>query len=94
MTLKDGKFYDNLQNRVPMEHGNQDQFKLLEKAAALNSDDGIIVAGGSFVCLCGERIQWRDRKDKFKCPGCSLSFVFFYFPVDYLQPGIPCVRIA
>ena len=71
MILKDGKFWDDKGNVVPIEHGNKEQIKLLERVQNLRTDgellrgfedediDGEIEkVSYRFTCLCGHKTEW------------------------------------
>jgi len=70
LTLKQGKFYDQDGNNVPLEFGNKEQIKLLERVQDLRTEgrllrgwydkdiDGEIEhVSYSFQCICGKRTE-------------------------------------
>lgn len=98
MVFKFGKFYDNLGNAVPLEHGNKEQIKILENIESLK--DGVIFDFTShhhkldkeFTCLCGYswHPQFEDQKI-ITCGQCQQTYQFYLHNDDYM-PDIPCIR--
>lgn len=73
MVLKNGKFYDADGNVVPLEHGNKEQFAILErhrKRREAFERDGFDLtvnietkASVAFPCVCGEYYIGMDNED-------------------------------
>lgn len=91
MKLRNGKFYDDAGNVVPLEHGNKEQRALLDLADALNGD-GValqIVSNEDqiatfFQCLCGQ-VHSPNLNTAFKC-ACGVRYKCFD------TPTIPAVK--
>lgn len=74
MKLKNGKFYDDAGNVVPLEHGNKEQIAILEKhrkRMEAFEGDGLDLtitiatkASVSFACVCGEAYLNMDNEDE------------------------------
>jgi hypothetical protein len=76
MTLKNGKFYDQAGNVVPLEFGNKEQIETLQRAEAwmregeyleedyvLSSDgERIVAAIYSWTCLCGKYVTAKQHE--------------------------------
>jgi hypothetical protein len=83
LTFKQGKFYNNLQQIVPLEHGNKEQIEILKKVEALRA--GIWIGRRDFDCLCGHSWYIPEFKDglRFGCTFCKEQFQLFYEYDDF-----------
>lgn len=85
MNFKNGKFYNEAGNVVPVEFGNKEQLKIIEKVKELR--DGVLCIG-PITCLCGEENKTAFEADLiFSCPSCKQRYKFFYYDDE-----IPCVK--
>lgn len=97
MTLRDGKFYDDSGNVVPLEIGNIEQFKLLNAHKSMLEG---FCALDKFRCLCG---GWVNRKitpageliykrHKVHCVICGQAYEFYEFYADGIY-GVPAAKL-
>ncbi len=85
MTFKNNKFYNELGEIVPLEFGNNEQLKLIEKVKALR--DGILFIE-QFICVCGHKDNHVFVEDlEFTCLGCMRDYKFFYY-----GHVVPCIK--
>lgn len=86
MTYKNGKFYNEEGSIVPLEFGNTEQIKIIEKVKELR--DGVLCIG-PVTCLCGEENTTAFQDDlTFGCASCRQRYKFFYYDDE-----IPCVKM-
>lgn len=90
MILKNGKFYNEAGEVVPLEFGNKEQIALLDLASALNGDGVCLQLIGSkettefvFQCLCGV-VHKPEVNASFKCT-CGQSYKCFD---TYYMPAV------
>lgn len=99
MTLKDGKFFND-GHPYPLEFGNKDQLKLIEKVKVMRSDgimpimilnDSDEFCGLALKCVCGSVVHTDYEEDfeetigvKTKCPGCNFKYVICADEYDFL----------
>jgi len=74
MTFKNGKFYNDSGEVVPLEFGNHEQIGLLKRADDLK--EGVWSPFGKVRCLCGTVIDYKesDIGTNIKCPSCDNTF--------------------
>jgi len=71
LRIKQGKFYDEKWNLVPIEHGNKDQIKLIDKVKEFQNPGIEPIAvettqvSGCFKCLCGTQVSFEFTIDPF-----------------------------
>lgn len=87
MNFRDGKFYDEKGNMIPLEFGNKEQIQIIDRANALR--EGVCSLDKVIKCLCGYRWspKFTESNDVSECVKCGLKFKF------YLYGGqIPCIK--
>jgi hypothetical protein len=89
LTLKSGKFYDSNGNIVPLEFGNNEQFKVLKRVELMMSEgeelgldfDTDSQQYGTFFwdCFCGDEIRVHNNRPldgvKYTCKRCKAKYV-------------------
>ena len=74
MTFKNGKFYNDSGEMVPLEFGNKEQIALIERANDFKV--GVWNPFGKIKCLCGEILNYSENdigKD-IECQLCKNKF--------------------
>jgi hypothetical protein len=93
LTFKQGKFYNNLQQIVPLEHGNKEQIDILKRIEVLR--EGIwFDESNYFRCLCGHSSPIPKFKEGeiFNCQSCDQRFQF-YCEYDDFDFQLECMKM-
>lgn len=97
MTFKQGKFYNDAGQVVPLEFGNKEQLQMIENVKALH--DGVMLGSvllgmaHAFKCPCGARLEFKYEDGKtIKCPDCFNKYKLFEW-TDGMLLDLPCIKL-
>ena len=88
MTYKQGKFYNESGEVVPLEFGNKEQLHIIE--AIKDMIDGVMLPfTGPFRCPCGALIEYKFIEGKtIRCPDCSARYQFWLYKEE-----LECIKL-